>query len=201
MESFQGETLPPCGIILGDADNNTVINNTANSNDGSGIFLHSSSHNNISCNLVQSNADRAFSLCNGSTDNNISFNNIIENGNYNAATGGYEWQFGNDQGDDVDAINNWWGTTDNDTISASIYDWNDDSDRGNVAYLPRLDQPAPCAPTPELPAFTAADATIALEIAVGSRGYDSRWDVSGDNRVTSLDALMILQAAAGAISL
>jgi hypothetical protein len=47
--------------------------------------------------------------------------------------------------------------------------------------------------------FTAADATIALQIAVGSRPLDLRWDVSGDNRVTSLDALMILQAAAGSI--
>ena len=39
------------------------------------------------------------------------------------------------------------------------------------------------------------DACIALAIAAGSREYDPRWDVSGDGRVTSLDALMILQAA------
>jgi hypothetical protein len=38
---------------------------------------------------------------------------------------------------------------------------------------------------------------IALQIAAGSRPPDLRWDVSGDKRVTSLDALMILQAAAG----
>jgi len=43
---------------------------------------------------------------------------------------------------------------------------------------------------------STADAVIALQIAVGSREYDPRWDVSGDGRVTSLDALMILQAAA-----
>jgi len=36
---------------------------------------------------------------------------------------------------------------------------------------------------------------IALRIAVGSREYDPAADVSGDGRVTSLDALMILQAA------
>ncbi|MCK4460027.1 MAG: hypothetical protein KAU52_09975 [Methanosarcinales archaeon] len=42
---------------------------------------------------------------------------------------------------------------------------------------------------------------IALQIAVGSRPSDLRWDVSGDGQVTSLDALMILQAAAGAIEL
>ncbi len=49
--------------------------------------------------------------------------------------------------------------------------------------------------------FTTADATIALQMAAGSRPPDLRWDVSGDNRVTSLDALMILQAAAHAIDL
>ena len=49
--------------------------------------------------------------------------------------------------------------------------------------------------------FTTADAGIALQIAVGSSPPDLRWDVSGDKRVTSLDALMILQAAAGVIEL
>ena len=44
-------------------------------------------------------------------------------------------------------------------------------------------------PTPEV-----ADAIIALQIAVGSREYDPDMDVDEDGRVTSLDALMILQA-------
>jgi hypothetical protein len=34
-----------------------------------------------------------------------------------------------------------------------------------------------------------------------SRPPDPRWDVSGDKRVTSLDALMILQAVAGSIEI
>ncbi|RZB28695.1 MAG: hypothetical protein AEth_01955 [Candidatus Argoarchaeum ethanivorans] len=44
------------------------------------------------------------------------------------------------------------------------------------------------------PAFTTTDAVIALEIAVGSRPHDDAMDVNGDGGVTSLDALMILQA-------
>ena len=48
---------------------------------------------------------------------------------------------------------------------------------------------------------TAADAVIALEIAAGSRPFDSAADVDGDGVVTSLDALMILQAAAGQIEI
>ena len=48
---------------------------------------------------------------------------------------------------------------------------------------------------------SAADAVIALEIAAGSRPFDSAAEVSGDGVVTSLDALMILQAAAGQIEI
>ncbi|MEA3281604.1 MAG: hypothetical protein U9Q68_03450, partial [Euryarchaeota archaeon] len=42
---------------------------------------------------------------------------------------------------------------------------------------------------------STTDAVIALAIAAGSCEYDPRLDVSGDGRVTSLDALIILQAA------
>jgi hypothetical protein len=45
--------------------------------------------------------------------------------------------------------------------------------------------------------LTPADAAIALEIAAGSRPFKDVADVSGDDRVTSLDALIILQAAVG----
>ncbi|MEA3323802.1 MAG: FG-GAP repeat protein [Euryarchaeota archaeon] len=55
--------------------------------------------------------------------------------------------------------------------------------------------------TPVSEPFTTTDAAIALRIAVGSRPPDLRWDVSGDGRVTSLDALMILQAVAGVVEL
>ncbi|CAD6493594.1 MAG: hypothetical protein DIAAKJNI_00522 [Candidatus Argoarchaeum ethanivorans] len=41
--------------------------------------------------------------------------------------------------------------------------------------------------------INSADAAIALEIAVGSRSFDDAADVSGDGRVSSLDALIILQ--------
>ncbi|MCK4458561.1 MAG: hypothetical protein KAU52_02420 [Methanosarcinales archaeon] len=42
---------------------------------------------------------------------------------------------------------------------------------------------------------------MALEIAAGSRQNDPAADVSGDGQVTSLDALMILQATAGLIEI
>jgi hypothetical protein len=49
--------------------------------------------------------------------------------------------------------------------------------------------------------LTSIDAAIALEIAVGSRPFDDVADVNRDGKVSSIDALMILQAAAGVISL
>ena len=49
--------------------------------------------------------------------------------------------------------------------------------------------------------ITTADAAMILEIAAGSRLFDDAADVSGDGKVTSLDALMILQAASGAIEI
>ncbi|OYT62139.1 hypothetical protein B6U67_04815 [Methanosarcinales archaeon ex4484_138] len=46
------------------------------------------------------------------------------------------------------------------------------------------------------PRVTAADAAIALEMAVRGE-YSVKLDVNGDSKITSLDALMILQSAAG----
>jgi parallel beta-helix repeat protein len=187
------------GICLYSSSGNTMRENIISGNREAGIYLrYSSCDNEITCNLVCNNEERGFYLCWGSnTGNNISHNNIVENGNHNETSGGWEWQFYNDQPDDVDASDNWWGTGDEASIAAGIYDWNCDSGMGNVTCLPCLDAPSPCAPgTEEEPGgFTAADAVIALEIAAGSRPFDSRMDVDGDGSVTSLDALMILQAA------
>jgi len=49
--------------------------------------------------------------------------------------------------------------------------------------------------------ITAADAVLAMQMAVGAVPPNKEADVSGDGAVTSLDALMIMQAAAGAITL
>jgi len=111
------------GIYLFSSSNNTLTSNTANSNNGDGICLSSSSNNNITCNGVQKNTQNGFRLYRGSTGNNIRYNNIIENGNYNATSGGWEWQFYNDQSDPVEAKHNYWGAgLNNSTIDASIYD-------------------------------------------------------------------------------
>lgn len=52
---------------------------------------------------------------------------------------------------DIDATNNWWGTTDKATISASIYDYKNNFDLGTVNFTPFLTEPNPNAPDAELP--------------------------------------------------
>jgi parallel beta-helix repeat protein len=190
------------GIYLCDSSDDTLTNNIVNSNGYFGIYLDNADNNSITCNRVQNNTERGFHISSGSTDNNISYNNIIENGNYNQTSGGWEWQFRNYQINIIGAKHNYWGAGMNSsTIDASIYD-DEEGGLGEVEFYPFETEPVPCAPTPEEPpAFTTTDAVIALQIAVGSRLPDPRWDVSGDDRVTSLDALMILQAACGKVDL
>ncbi|PXF57821.1 MAG: hypothetical protein C4B59_14495 [Candidatus Methanogaster sp.] len=48
--------------------------------------------------------------------------------------------------------------------------------------------------------LTSADAAIALKLAA-TGGWDANADVNHDSRITSLDALMIMQAAGSAITL
>ena len=138
-----------CGIRLYSSSNNELTSNTANSNTDSGIFLHNASDNNITCNWVAHNDQVGFYLAAGSTGNNISYNNIMTNGNYNEVTGGWECNFYNEQSDDVVAEHNYWVATENETIDASIYD--DEEGKGKVEFYPFETGPVPCAPIPELP--------------------------------------------------
>jgi len=48
----------------------------------------------------------------------------------------------NMEADDVDAINNWWGTTDETLIQEHIYDYYDDYNLGRVLFKPFLTAPA-----------------------------------------------------------
>ncbi len=65
---------------------------------------------------------------------NINYNNIFNNTLFDTYP---EVIF------DVDAKNNWWGTTDKDSISAHIYDYWDDITLGKVYYEPFLSSATP----------------------------------------------------------
>ncbi|RZB28777.1 MAG: hypothetical protein SRB1_01310 [Desulfobacteraceae bacterium Eth-SRB1] len=135
------------GIYLYSSCNNTLTENTANSNNYCGIHLNDAdNNNNVSCNWVQNNSVNGFRLYSGSTGNTIERNNIIANGALQA-DGSYHWNFYNDQGNAVDAKNNYWVATDNETIDKSIYD--DEEGNGKVTFYPPLKGASPCAPIPE----------------------------------------------------
>ena len=98
---------------------------------------------------MHNNNQRGFYLYNGSTGNTIGNNNIMSNGV--ASGGSWHYNFYNDQGDDVTATNNYWGTDNTTIIEESIYDKSDEGSKGTVTFLPIRSGPAPCAPIPELP--------------------------------------------------
>ena len=129
---------------------NTLTGNTANSNTQYGIYFCEADANNVSCNWVQNNGVNGFRLCDGSTGNTIEHNNIVVNGVYNSMTNGYEYQFYNDQSNEVEAKHNWWGTDNKTRINASIYDRTYDASKGHVTIEPAADGAPPCAPIPEL---------------------------------------------------
>ncbi len=142
LMSNTAKTNTEYGIYLNSASNNTVKKNTVAKNKD-GVYLTSAGSNNITCNWLYYNTRAGFNLTGGSIGNNISHNNIVENGALNDTI--REWQFYNNQIDPVTATHNWWGSNENDTINDSIY-----NTKGNVTVFPRLYQPDPCAPIPEL---------------------------------------------------
>jgi parallel beta-helix repeat protein len=139
------------GIYLGQSINNNVTSNTCSGNLVNGIHLYLSSNNRISCNWVHHNTDHGFFLTAESTGNMIVYNNIMANGD-EQPDGSWQYNFYNNQSNNVTAEDNYWGTASSAVIAASIY-----LDPGLVDYEPFLSAPAPCAPfeaPPKVPALT-----------------------------------------------
>ena len=189
--------LDTAHLTVACSDNVTIRNN--NIRDGDIVFLPFLNDSTITGNTVQDNYLGTY-LYTLSSNNTLYYNNFINNtggnaydeGIYNqwdSGSAGNYWSdyAGNDTdgdgiGDDPYYIQGYAGSVDRYPL---MHSWNTTSQRGD---LNDDDEISP------------ADATIALRIAT-SGGWDANADVSGDHRVTSLDALMILQAAAGAIDL
>ena len=177
-----------CGIYLRYSSNCTLENNIASSN-YYGIHLRSTSiNNNIKENTVSDNTDYGMYL-EYSSDNEIYHNNFINNNKQAYDHHGFNsWDKGASVG------GNYWSDHachGNPSDGTEPYNGIDTNAGAEDAYP--FEEPDGWATAPSL--FTTADAVIALQIAVGSHEYDPELDMNGDGRVSSLDALMILQVS------
>jgi hypothetical protein len=110
-------------------------------------------------------------------------NNTIKNNKVGIATSApmtvtYNNIEGNNQSvylassNNLNATNNWWGTTDTQAISKSIHDSDDDSTLGKVTFVPFLNEPNPAVtptPTPTLTPYQEPQQTeqeIIIVVAV-----------------------------------
>jgi hypothetical protein len=89
---------------------------------------------------------------------NINYNNIYDNAEYNFKQ--YRSNYTSVNSVDVTATNNWWGTTDSNAISRTIYDYKNDNNLGTVTYTPYL-----TAPTTNSSLLTANNTLIVAAIA------------------------------------
>jgi parallel beta-helix repeat protein len=88
--------------------------------------------NTISQNAIGIKIEGSFEHC------TIQNNNIQDNSDYNLHLEGTS--------NNVDVTYNWWGTNNEQAISQSIYDFEDDFNLGTVDFVPFLTEPNPEAP-------------------------------------------------------
>jgi hypothetical protein len=154
------------GIGIGSGTGTVVISNNIIS--GSGITGSSAIATTITKNLIINtniglqigdavvqnntimNSQIAISL-DSAVSPTITWNNIENSSQYNIKL--------SETSNDINASNNWWGTTDSQAINQTIYDFKDDFNLGNVSFVPFLTAPNPEAPTIPLNPFPSVSVT------------------------------------------
>ncbi|MGD9131485.1 MAG: right-handed parallel beta-helix repeat-containing protein [Candidatus Bathyarchaeota archaeon] len=125
----------------------------------SGILIDKHAEPIIQNNTITKNA-RGITC--GSSLVTISYNNLHDNSGYNlylssGSTG------------ELNATNNWWGTTNTTLISQSIYDFEEDFDLGTVTFVPFLTEPNPeemSTSIPEFPPWTILPLLLTATVLV-----------------------------------
>jgi len=115
------------------------VNNNSAGQEGAGLYLETIwestiSYNDITNNSVTDGAGKGGGVWLGgqSSVNSVNHNNIEANAPYDTCDASSQ------DSPSVDCTNNWWGTTDEATIQAHIWDWFDDASLGVVDYVPYL---------------------------------------------------------------
>ncbi|WGM89470.1 MAG: right-handed parallel beta-helix repeat-containing protein [Candidatus Bathyarchaeum tardum] len=134
------------GISVTNEGFSIIENNVITKQTRSGIYVHSHS---IQCNnntITSCPVALELIKCDSAT---INYNNIEDYNNSIYLTDTYGT---------IDATNNWWGTTDTETIGLSIHDSKYSLDLGTVNFTPFLTEPNPNAQPkyiiPEFPTWT-----------------------------------------------
>jgi len=130
------------GIHLYYADNNTIMDNEIYVNEYRGIYLYCSDGTEILCNDIYENGwdDTGIYISWDSWDTAINYNNIRDNEGHGVHN--------DNNGEDVDATNNWWGCSDGPSSFGC------DTVSGNVSYWPWLTEE--CEELPSLRGTTAS---------------------------------------------
>ena len=123
---------------------NSILNSGGNSGNPSlGIpdSYITSNYNTITFNTIDASKNNAIELRYGP--------NTINNNNFIKTKGNYIFKVLTDNDSDINAENNYWGTSTESEIQAAIYDYSDDFELGAVDYTPfsnTLNTPAPISP-------------------------------------------------------
>jgi len=138
--------------------NNTISGNTISGSNGAAVYTNSSepfTNNVIANNKAEGDGDTNAVFIDATPAFN--FNSITDNSTefalyYNLPAGS----------PDLDATNNWWGTTVDMEIFLMIYDFFDDASKGVVNYFPYLLAPPGAPAAPEYLTITVADSIVTL---------------------------------------
>ncbi|MEA1865918.1 MAG: NosD domain-containing protein [Euryarchaeota archaeon] len=188
------------GIYLDHSSDNTFTSNNAAGNRYCGICIGWSSDNNtLTSNNAAGNGDNGIYLRGLSNNNTLYHNNLLDNTQNAYDEHTHQW----DSGSAGNYYSDYTGT-DNNTDGIGDTPYPIPGGGGSIDRFPLMQPWTATAPQKgdlnRDGKTTTADAAIAIALAASSE-WDADADVNGDGRITALDALMIVQAAAGGIVL
>jgi parallel beta-helix repeat protein len=146
-------TITKCGSGIFAQGSNGLISGNFIANNTNGIAVNYGAKVTIKENTIKEN--QVGIQLSSPASPIINYNNI-QNNSYSVYLGASV---------NLDATNNWWGTTDTQAINQTIYDFKNDFNLGSVTFIPFLSSPntqAPTGPTltPESPISPSSTPTV-----------------------------------------
>jgi hypothetical protein len=136
------------------AGNSTIERNLIFGNNygimiGKGVSLMPMYYGDYSEIIIRNNTikDNSYGIYGPTSATTIVYNNIQNNSDYN---------IGIRYDKNITVANNWWGTTDTQTINQTMFDFKKDYNLGTITFIPFLTEPVPeenATPIPEFPSW------------------------------------------------